>query len=297
MGRFRRVAEAFEMAARKVLDCDSSGSEHSPETMLDLSHLVNSFIENNNGAIDRDIDSKVNNESSSDVTDDDDDIKEMKESLKKLFRYGNNDLKRNVVLKVEKVWLGIKDNSLLGSKRHLMARLRDQGLDVGLCKSKWEKKGKLLSGDYEYIDVNVDGTRYIINVSLREEFEIARPTASYSSLLKVLPHISVSKVEEFKEIIKIMCKAVKKSMNQMKMTVPPWRRREYVQARWFGSYKRTTNEFPTKNTVDLNIINKTTTTGFLSIPSTCYGRYTENIGKKDFAFKMGNLAIAMIGAG
>ncbi|KAI3718657.1 hypothetical protein L6452_19536 [Arctium lappa] len=299
MGRFWRVADTFDQVVAKVPDCDSSGSEHSPETMMDLSDLVNSFIQNGNGFVDSDFDSRPADEN---CTFDgiDEDLEEMKESLKRLFRFENgDDVRKNLVLDVEKAWHAMTEDSSSppssGFKRQLMARLRDQGLDAGLCKSKWEKKGRLLAGDYDYVDVNVAGTRYIITISLREEFKIARPTDNYTLVLEILPQISVCGVEELKEMVRIMCKAMKKSMNQMKMVVPPWRRREYAQAKWFGPYKRTTNEFSTKNTINLNENNKKTV-GFVSLPTTCYDTRGEDFARKDFAFKIGNLAMAINGA-
>ncbi|MFS8025911.1 hypothetical protein Hanom_Chr16g01480721 [Helianthus anomalus] len=298
MERFWRMAEAFEVAT-KVRDCDSSGSEHSPETMMDLSDMVNSFIENGNGVVNIAFDMQVDDESSSDGRDDN--MEEMKESLRRLFENGD-DVRRNLISKVEKANNDVVEDNRsssqsLGFKRRLMACLRDRGLDAGLCKSKWEKKGgRLLAGNHEYVDVNVKQTRYIIIVSLLEEFEIARPTAGYASLLKILPGISVFKVEEFKEIVKIMSKAIKMSMKQKNMPVPPWRRREYVQAKWFGSYKRTTNEYPTKKTPDRNVINNQSI-GFMWIPDrTCYGRRQDQLARKDFGYKMGNLAMVMNGA-
>lgn len=113
-------------------------------------------------------------------------------------------------------------------------------------------------------------------------------------MLDILPQISAFKLDELKEMVKIMSKAIKKSMKQMKMTVPPWRRREYVQAKWFGSYKRTTNEFPTNKTADMDI-NKKKTVGFLPTPDICYGRRNESFAR-NYSFKMGNLAIIMNGA-
>ncbi|XP_023735316.1 uncharacterized protein LOC111883204 [Lactuca sativa] len=300
MGRFRRVAEAFDVAAM-VRDCDSSGSEHSTEMMKDLSDLVNSFIENGDGVVDSDFDMRINDECNSDATDDH--MEETKESLKTLFRSKKGDadyaVRKNLLLNVERAWRRVmEDNSappLPGSKRLLMARLRDQGLDAGLCKSKWEKKGRLISGEYQYVDVNVAGTRYIVTISLSEEFETARPTDNYTSLLEILPQISVCKVEEMKEVVRIMCRAVKKTMNQRKMAVPPWKRREYVQAKWFGSYKRTTNEFSTKNTTDLNV-NEKKIEGFTWTPEAFYCRRTEDFGRKEFGLRMGNLTMAMNGA-
>ncbi|KAL8228225.1 hypothetical protein R6Q57_015809 [Mikania cordata] len=296
MGRFWRMMEAFEVAA-KVRDCDSSGSEHSPETMMDLSDLVNSFIENGNCVVNRDLDSKIGDEFSSDGTDDD--MEEMKESLQRLLNQSCDDRIRSLMSTIEKASRDVVEDKsptrLLGFKRQLMARLRDQGLDAGFCKSKWEKKGRLLGGDHDYIDVNISQTRYIIIISLVEEFKIARPTNSYASLLGVLPEISVLKVEDFKEIVRIMSRAIKMSMKQMKMPVPPWRRRVYFQAKWFGSYKRTTNEFSTKKIPDSNVINKKSI-GFMSIIDASDCRHQERFARKDFGYKMGNLAMVMNGA-
>jgi hypothetical protein len=74
------------------------------------------------------------------------------------------------------------------------------------------------------------------------EFEIARPTNQYSSLLEVFPLVFVGKVEELKKVVRLMCSAIKNSMKTMDMHVPPWRRNSYMQAKWFNTYKRTTNE-------------------------------------------------------
>jgi uncharacterized protein (TIGR01615 family) len=108
---------------------------------------------------------------------------------------------------------------------------------LGLCKTKWEKKGKLIAGDYEYIDVNFSGKRYIVEVSLATEFEIARPTNQYSILLNIFPIIFVGKMEELKRIVRLMCYAIKGSMKKMDLHIPPWRRNLYMQTKWFSSYK------------------------------------------------------------
>ncbi|GFQ08777.1 hypothetical protein PHJA_003021700, partial [Phtheirospermum japonicum] len=117
---------------------------------------------------------------------------------------------------------------------------------TGLCKSKWEKNGRNPSGNFEYIDVNAgDNSRYIVEVNLAGEFTIARPTDCYTLLLGNFPAIFVGKPEELKQVIRLMSKAIRKSLKNVELTVPPWRRLGYMQARWFGSYKRTINETPT----------------------------------------------------
>lgn len=130
------MAEEFDHVVAKVRDCDSSGSEHSSETVnKDLSDLVNSYIENGDGVVDTDFDMKIKDECNSDEIDDD--TEEAKESLERLFRTQKGDpVKKDLLFEVEKAWRRVTEvNSsplpVPGSKRLLMARLRDQDLDAG----------------------------------------------------------------------------------------------------------------------------------------------------------------------
>ncbi|MCD7454457.1 hypothetical protein HAX54_024896 [Datura stramonium] len=72
-------------------------------------------------------------------------------------------------------------------------------VSIGLCKSKWEKRKTSFSGNYEYIDVNMNENRYIIEVNLAREFDI-RPAACYTSLLEIFLSIFVGKVKELKQV-------------------------------------------------------------------------------------------------
>lgn len=152
---------------------------------------------------------------------------------------------------------------------------------AGLCKSKWEKTGRFPSGNYEYIDVNVNGNRYIVEVSLDRQFEIARPTDQYASSLNVFPRIFVGKVEELKKIVKLMCSAIKESMKGVDLHVPPWRRKGYMQSKWFGNYKRTTNEVPSKDAQYGEAVAGKRSVGFEAKPSISYNC------REDFASKVG----------
>lgn len=87
-------------------------------------------------------------------------------------------------------------------------------------------------------------SRFIVEVNLVAQFQIARPTDGYMSLLEVFPPIFIGKPEQLKQVVKLMSAAVKESMKSVDMHVPPWRRNGYVQSKWFGSYKRTTNAVP-----------------------------------------------------
>ncbi|XP_058727988.1 uncharacterized protein LOC131599729 [Vicia villosa] len=269
--RFQRLAAAFESdEVAHVRLCESSGSEHSAaEDSTDLSDLVKSFMEKNSVKEDSVVHDKDDGEF------DWYDYSEKKEILEEIF--GDNDdyvkekIRREVEVAIELV---AGDKSSPEFKRLVMSHLRERGFDAGLCKTKWERNRKFPSGDYEFIDVNYDGKRYILEISLRAEFEIARPIDQYASLLDVFPYVFVGKVEELKKIVRLMCTAIKDSMKTMKMHTPPWRRNSYMQAKWFNPYKRTTNEVATRKSIGFEAYN-------------C----RHNFGSK-IAFKVGNLTAA-----
>ncbi|XVF27986.1 hypothetical protein REPUB_Repub14bG0156800 [Reevesia pubescens] len=297
--RFNRIAAAFDEAARAppVRLCESSGSDHSPEDLTDLSDLVNSFIESNFGVETDDYhegktekDQKENENDGSEGYWSDSETKDM---LKSLVCNNNedDDVKHKILVQTELACGSVRNMSSEGFKRQLMSRLRDQGFDAGLCKSRWEKFGRHPAGSYEYVDVNVNGTRYIIEVNLAGEFEIARPTKSYTSIIDIFPQIFVGKPEEYKQIVRLMCRAIRESMKSKHMKVPPWRRNGYMQAKWFGHYKRTTNEISAKNASQKNnAVASKRSVGFETLPTVTYF-CRDNFGNKA-GLKVGYLTAA-----
>ncbi|MBA0646735.1 hypothetical protein Goklo_014678, partial [Gossypium klotzschianum] len=95
-------------------------------------------------------------------------------------------------------------------------------------------------GEYEYIDVIIEGERLLIDIDFRSEFEIARSTKAYKSILQMLPFIFVGKTDRLQKIIAIVSEAVKQSLKKKGMHVPPWRKAEYVKAKWLSPHNRTT---------------------------------------------------------
>ncbi|EYU40926.1 hypothetical protein MIMGU_mgv1a024946mg, partial [Erythranthe guttata] len=251
--RFNRFAAAFDDAAAKAAGSwESSGSEHSA---ADLSDLVNSFLERESRE-ERDSEELVDNGDQDKDEDDEIDF-EYRDRLKDLLYRENDAVKGTIHAAVERAYREVdgSGSSSSGSsspdfKRQLMARLRSRGFDAGLCKSRWEKSGRCLAGDYEYIDVIAGGTRYIVQVLLDGEFTIARPCGGYASLLEILPPVFVGKPEELKQVVRLMCTAVRKSMTIAGIHLPPWRRHDYIQNKWFGSYKRTTNEISSRKALN-----------------------------------------------
>lgn len=104
------------------------------------------------------------------------------------------------------------------------------------------------SGEYEFIDVIVDGERLLIDIDFRSEFEIARSTGVYKAILQYLPYIFVGRPDRLQQIVSIVSEAAKQSLKKKGMHFPPWRKSEYMRAKWLSSYTRTTPSGTLKET-------------------------------------------------
>ncbi|KAL9331816.1 hypothetical protein ACSQ67_001426 [Phaseolus vulgaris] len=110
------------------------------------------------------------------------------------------------------------------------------GYDASVCKSRWEKSTFCPAGEYEYIDVIIGKERVVVDVDFRSEFEIARPTKIYKAILHTLPYVFVGKCDRLQSIVAIASEAAKLSLKKRCMHVPPWRKVEYVRAKWLSPY-------------------------------------------------------------
>jgi uncharacterized protein (TIGR01615 family) len=124
------------------------------------------------------------------------------------------------------------------------------GHDASICKSRWEKCPSFPAGEYDCIDVIVDGERVIIDVDFRSEFEIARSTGGYKSILQSLPLIFVGRPDRLQQIVSIVSEAAKQSLKKKGMPLPPWRKVEYMRAKWLSPHTRITAA-PPKDAVDV----------------------------------------------
>lgn len=84
----------------------------------------------------------------------------------------------------------------------------------------------------------IEGERLLIDIDLRSEFEIARSTKSYKSILQLLPYIFVGNPFRLQRIVSIVSEAAKQSLKKKGMPVPPWRKAEYVKAKWLSPHIR-----------------------------------------------------------
>lgn len=165
---------------------------------------------------------------------------------------------RNLLADAAKV---VDKNKICKRKDEISRKIVSDGLlatgyAVSICKSRWEKTSTYPAGEYEYIDAVVEGDRLIIDIDFRSEFEIARSTKSYKAVLQMLPHIFVGKADRLQKIINIVSDAAKQSLKKKGMPLPPWRRADYVKAKWLSpctriiitpTYEQSPNEISIKS--------------------------------------------------
>ncbi|XP_057959216.1 uncharacterized protein LOC131151812 [Malania oleifera] len=139
----------------------------------------------------------------------------------------------------------IVENNKLCKLKDDLRRIVADGLtaltyDASMCKSRWEKSLSYPAGEYEFIDVIVEEERLLIDIDFRSEFEIARPTGTYKLILQSLPYTFVGKPDRLQQIISVVSEAAKQSLKKRGMPLPPWRKAEYMRAKWLSPHTRTT---------------------------------------------------------
>lgn len=114
--------------------------------------------------------------------------------------------------------------------------------DASVCTSRWEKSKSpsYLAGEYEFIDVVVEGENLLVDIDFRSEFEIARPTKAYRAILQSLPYIFVGKSDRLQQLVSVVADAAKQSLRKKGLHVPPWRNPEYMRAKWLSPRTRAT---------------------------------------------------------
>ncbi|XP_010917637.1 uncharacterized protein [Elaeis guineensis] len=135
------------------------------------------------------------------------------------------------------------------SRRAVADGLRALGYDAAICKSRWEKSPSFPAGEYEYVDVIVaGGERLLVDVDFRSEFEIARSTKIYRAVLQSLPSVFVGKEDRLQQIVAVACEAARQSLKKKGLHFPPWRKLEYMRAKWLSPFERTAPIIPPEPT-------------------------------------------------
>lgn len=257
----------------------SSGSEHEPKSVC-LAEMVNEFMEdeadrNCCGRARCNCDNGTCNGYGCHGSDEEDmcNSTEVLKTLQDLSRPTNNmerKLLADVVLTANEAWSDSENVCSTESvdctrgclRRAVMSRLRALGYNAAVCKSRWDHSRGFPGGDYEYLDVTLDGTlnakdRFLVDIDFRGQFQIARPTQQFTVTLQAIPTIYVGRADRLQKIVEIMTDATRKSLKRRTMHLPPWRKAEYMRAKWMSPYKRTTNDVPLSGPLNGCVIQST----------------------------------------
>ena len=82
----------------------------------------------------------------------------------------------------------------------------------------------------------------LIDVDFRSEFEMARSTGVYKAIVQSLPFIFVGKPDRLDRIVTIVSEAAKQSLKKKGMHLPPWRKAEYMRAKWLSQFTRPSSQ-------------------------------------------------------
>ncbi|XP_004510230.1 uncharacterized protein [Cicer arietinum] len=258
--RKKRITDPFDDEAKarlvggglRPLSGVSSGSEHSGDsecTSPSLSELVHGFLEDDDGnecySSGNDFDSE-RVDSVSDSMDSVEDLLRLKLNSENDNVDSYKNLLRAHVSEAAEKFAFLKERNVSVYNRNLMSFLREKGHNAAICKTRWDFAGGLTAGSHEFIDVvrsesSTWQTRYFVELNFAGQFEVARPTSRYTEVLSYVPGIFVGTSEEMKRIVLAMCGAVKRCLRSGGLSVPPWRKNRYMQKKWFGPYRRTTN--------------------------------------------------------
>ncbi|KAI3823934.1 hypothetical protein L1987_05380 [Smallanthus sonchifolius] len=130
--------------------------------------------------------------------------------------------------------------------REICSRLQNSGFDSAICKSKWKSSLDIPSGEHTFLDV-IDNSnrkkgevRVIIELELRGQFEMKKASDEYNSLVCKLPDVFVGKSDRLQTVVKILSIGAKRCMKEKKMHLGPWRKQQYMQAKWLRVTERIT---------------------------------------------------------
>lgn len=229
---------------------DGAVPEFEPSSLC-LAKMVQNFIEENNekpspakcGRNRCNCFNGTNNDSSDDEFDFADSahssFNDSSDALKSLIPCATV-VERNLLADISQI---VEKNKACKSKNDLRKIVTDELLKLGynasICKSKWEKASSVPAGEYEYIDVIEKGERVLIDVDFRSEFEVARSTSSYKAVLQLLPFIFVGNSDRLLQIVSIASEAARQSLKKKGMHIAPWRKAEYIKAKWLSPHIRT----------------------------------------------------------
>jgi hypothetical protein len=86
--------------------------------------------------------------------------------------------------------------------------------------------------------VGKEEVRLIVEVDFRSQFELARSTKAYRAALQTLPPLFVGTPDRLGQIVAVVAEAARQSLKKKGLHFPPWRKPEYMRAKWLSPHVR-----------------------------------------------------------
>lgn len=81
-----------------------------------------------------------------------------------------------------------------------------------------------------------------VEVDFRLEFEVARSTKAYRAVLQALPSLFVGTPDRLGQIVAVVAEAARQSLKKKGLHFPPWRKPEYMRAKWLSPHVRCSDD-------------------------------------------------------
>ncbi|KAL8482402.1 hypothetical protein ACS0TY_028541 [Phlomoides rotata] len=172
-------------------------------------------------------------------------------------------IKRHIEVVRDSNFCRCTDKNLRGCNKCLrqatIKHLCSKGFNAYLCTSKWKKTHKIPGGTHEYIEVvaytqvRKKQVAFLVELGFGDEFRVAKACDEYHELIGVLPEIYVGKAEHLNAIVRVVCEAAKKSAEEKKIHMGPWRKRDFMLMKWSASSgRRRCLDYPTSDKLRTN---------------------------------------------
>ncbi|XP_066388707.1 uncharacterized protein [Miscanthus floridulus] len=258
--RLKRIFERQVLRvspAERLPSVPPSGAEKdelSEPSSLCLDGMVRSFLEDGGGAAERGAAARCCNCFHAGDTSDDEDspaaadaaAADIAETIKGLVHCASL-RERNLLADVSTL---VEHHRASGARKRDLLRLlaeslRAAGHDAAVCLSRWDKSASHPAGEHAYLDVLLPAAsergereRVLVDVDFRSAFEVARPTKAYRAVLQRLPSVFVGRDDRLRLLVAAAADATRASLKKRGLHLPPWRKLEYMRAKWLSPYDR-----------------------------------------------------------
>ncbi|KAK1323306.1 hypothetical protein QJS10_CPA02g00714 [Acorus calamus] len=81
-------------------------------------------------------------------------------------------------------------------------------------------------------------TRLIVDIDIKSQFEVVRPTRAYTQLSNAIPTIFLGNEEKLNRVVSLLCSASHQSLKESDLHIPRWRKARYMKSKWLSCFQK-----------------------------------------------------------